>query len=57
MKQLELDFNSDNLLDYYEAYQVIDEGKKNSKFPVEGLSELEFEKQFTGKNRRIKRFR
>jgi hypothetical protein len=28
--------------------EVIDEGKKNSKFPVEGLSELEFEKQFTG---------
>jgi len=27
MKQLELDFNSDNLLDYYEAYQIIDEGK------------------------------
>jgi hypothetical protein len=28
--------------------ETIDEGKKNSKFPVEGLSELEFEKQFTG---------
>jgi hypothetical protein len=27
--------------------ETIDEGKKNSKFPVEGLSELEFEKQFT----------
>ena len=27
MKQLELDLNSDNLLDHYEAYQVIDEGK------------------------------
>jgi hypothetical protein len=28
--------------------ETIDEGKKNSKFPVEGLLELEFEKQFTG---------
>jgi hypothetical protein len=28
--------------------ETIDEGKKNSKFPVEDLSELEFEKQFTG---------
>ena len=27
MKQLELDFNSINLSDHYEAYQVIDEGK------------------------------
>ena len=27
MKQLELDFNSKNLSDHYEAYQVIDEGK------------------------------
>jgi len=27
MKQLELDFNSDNLSDHYKAYQVIDEGK------------------------------
>ena len=27
MKQLELDFNSDNLSDHYESYQVIDEGK------------------------------
>jgi len=28
--------------------EEIDDGKKNSKIPVEGLSELEFEKQFTG---------
>ena len=27
MKQLELDFNSINLSDHYEAYRVIDEGK------------------------------
>ena len=27
MTQLELDFNSINLSDHYEAYQVIDEGK------------------------------
>ena len=27
MKQLELDFNSDDLLDHYESYKVIDEGK------------------------------
>ena len=27
MKQLELDFNSINLSDHYEAYQVIDKGK------------------------------
>ena len=27
MKQLELDFNSTNLSDHYEAYRVIDEGK------------------------------
>ena len=27
MKQLELDFNSNDLLDHYESYKVIDEGK------------------------------
>ena len=27
MKQLELDFSSNDLSDHYEAYQVIDEGK------------------------------
>ena len=41
---------SDDYFQYDEFLidEVIDDGKKNSKFPVEGLSELEFEKQFTG---------
>ena len=41
---------SDDYFQYDEFLidEEIDQGKKNSKIPVEGLSELEFEKQFTG---------
>ena len=39
MKQLELDFNLDNLSDYYEAYQVIDEGKNQISSWLDSLSD------------------
>ncbi len=39
MKQLELDFNSDNLSDHYEAYQAIDEGKNQICSWLDSLSD------------------
>ena len=39
MKQLELDFNSDDLSDHYEAYQVIDEGKNQICCWLDSLSD------------------
>ena len=39
MKQLELDFNSDDLSDHYKAYQVIDEGKNQICCWLDSLSD------------------